>query len=80
MHAKTSIPYPMTSPKRNPKLGTTPEPKCVQWKRKGQRALMRKLAGMTRDEQRAFWRESYNKMLSERAESKRRAQAKGATN
>lgn len=51
-----------------------PEPKCVQWKRKGQRALMQKLAGMTRAEERAFWRESYKKMLSEQAESKRRAQ------
>lgn len=55
-----------------------PEPKCVQWKRKGQRALMKKLAGMTRAEQRAFWRASYNKMLSEQDESKRRAQAKAA--
>lgn len=52
-----------------------PEPKCAQWKRKGQRALMKKLAGMTRAEGRAFWRESYKKMLSEQAESKRRAQA-----
>jgi len=51
-----------------------PEPKCVQWKRKGQRALQKKLAGMTRAEQRAFWRKSYKKMLSEQVESKRRMQ------
>jgi len=51
-----------------------PEPKCVQWKRKGQRALQKKLAGMTRAEARAFWRESYKKMLSEQDESKRRMQ------
>lgn len=52
-----------------------PEPKCAQWKRKGQRALQKKLAGMTRAEVRAFWRASYNKMLTEQDESKRHAQA-----
>jgi len=51
-----------------------PEPECVQWKRKGQRTLQKKLAGMTRAEVRAFWRASYQKMLVEQDESKRRMQ------
>jgi len=52
-----------------------PEPQCIQWKRKGQRALQKKLASMTRAEVRAFWRASYQKMLTEQDESKRRAEA-----
>ena len=56
-----------------------PEPKCVQWKRRGQQAIRKRLAGMTREEELAYWNESYKKLMRTHAESKRRLQEKQAT-
>lgn len=52
-----------------------PEPECVQWKRRGQRAIRQQLAGMTFEEELAYWNESHQKLMRTRAASKRRMQA-----
>jgi len=54
---------------------TIPEPKCVQWKRRGQRAIRRQVAGMSAEEELAYWNESHQKLMRTRAASKRRMQA-----
>lgn len=52
-----------------------PESKCVQWKRRGQRAIRRQVAGMSPDEELAYWHESHQKLMRTRVESKRRMRA-----
>ncbi len=61
------------------KIMTISEPKCVQWKRRGQARIREKIAGMTHEEELAYWNESYKKLMRTHAESKRRLQEKQAT-
>ena len=49
-----------------------PEPKCVQWKRRGQRAIRKRLTGMTIEEELAYWNEAHQKLMRTRAASKKR--------
>jgi len=50
------------------------EPKCVQWKRRGQLAIRQQVAGMSPEEELAYWNESHQKLMRTRAASKRRMQ------
>lgn len=54
-----------------------PEPKCVQWKRRGQRVIREQLAGATIEEELAYWGKLHQKLMRTRAASKKRLQAAG---
>ena len=54
----------------------TPEPKCVQWKRRGQARIHKEIAGMTHEEELAYWNKAYKRLVRTHTESKRRLEKK----
>ena len=47
---------------------------CVQMKREGAKRVQEILKGMTREQQLAFWQDSYEHMIRRRQERRERAQ------